>query len=139
MNRLLTFAATVEAATGLALMAVPAVVVRLLLGDEISGAAVSLGRVAGFGLLSLGLACWPGRGATEASAVRAILTYTARANTALSSLLARPKAAAPATARAAVPDPAMATKTVLARAAAALPIISQRTLHGMSPQARVGR
>jgi hypothetical protein len=77
MNRLLTFAATVEAATGLALMAVPAVVVRLLLGDEISGAAVSLGRVAGFGLLSLGLACWPGRGTTEASSVRAILTYNA--------------------------------------------------------------
>jgi hypothetical protein len=58
-------------------MAVPAIVVRLLLGDEISGAAVSLGRVAGFGLLSLGMACWPARGATEASAVRAILAYNA--------------------------------------------------------------
>jgi hypothetical protein len=77
MNRLMTFAATVEAATGLALMAVPAVVVRLLLGEEISGAAVSLGRVAGFGLLSLGLACWPRRGATDANVIRAILTYNA--------------------------------------------------------------
>jgi hypothetical protein len=56
MNRLLTLTALIEAAAGLALMAVPSVVARLLLGGEISGAGIPLGRVAGFGLLSLGIA-----------------------------------------------------------------------------------
>ncbi len=71
----------IEAATGLALMAVPSVVVRLLLGGEISGASIPLGRVAGFGLLSLGMACWPGRdpAGNTAPALRAMLTYNSLA------------------------------------------------------------
>jgi hypothetical protein len=60
----LKLTAIIEAVTGLALMAVPCGVVRLLLGGEISGASIALGRVAGFGLLSLGNACWPRRDAT---------------------------------------------------------------------------
>jgi hypothetical protein len=81
MNRLLTLAAVIEAATGLSLMAVPSVVTRLLLGAEISGASIPLGRVAGFGLLSLGIACWPGRNPTgnTAPALRAMLTYNSLA------------------------------------------------------------
>ena len=81
MKRLLTLTAIIEAATGLALMAVPSVVVRLLLGGEISGASIPLGRVAGFALLSLGMACWPGRDptASTASALRAMLTYNSLA------------------------------------------------------------
>ena len=77
MNHLLTLTAIIEAATGLALMAVPSVVVRLLLGGEISGASFPLGRVAGFGLLSLGMSCWPGRDqiGNPAPAFRAMLTY----------------------------------------------------------------
>ena len=77
VNRLLKLTAIIEAATGLALMAVPSVVVRLLLGGEISGASVALGRVGGFALLSLGMACWPGRDSdvNTASAVRAMLAY----------------------------------------------------------------
>ena len=47
MKRFLTLTAIIEAATGLALIAVPALVVRLLLGAEISGASIPLGRVAG--------------------------------------------------------------------------------------------
>ena len=58
MNRLLKLTAIIEAATGLGLIAVPAVIVRLLLGSEISGASISLGRVAGVALLALGVACW---------------------------------------------------------------------------------
>jgi hypothetical protein len=51
MNRLLKLTAIIEAATGLALMAVPSVVVRLLLGSELdTSAAVTLGRVAGFNI-----------------------------------------------------------------------------------------
>jgi len=76
MNHLLTLTAAIEAATGLALMAVPAVVVRLLLGGEISGAGIPLGRVAGFGLFALGMACWPGdRTANAAPALRGMLAY----------------------------------------------------------------
>jgi hypothetical protein len=58
MNRLLTLTALIELLTGLALIVVPTVVVRLLLGGEISGAAIPLGRVAGVALLALGVACW---------------------------------------------------------------------------------
>jgi hypothetical protein len=81
MNRLLTCTAVIEAATGLALMAAPFVVVRLLLGSEISGASIALGRVAGLGLLSLGIACWPGRdpAGKTAPAFRAMLTYNSLA------------------------------------------------------------
>jgi hypothetical protein len=81
MNSLITLTAVIESVTGLALMAVPSVVVRLLVGGEISGAGIPLGRVAGFGLLSLGIACWPGRGPADnaAPALRAMLTYNSLA------------------------------------------------------------
>ena len=58
MKRFLTLTAIIEAATGLGLIAVPTLVVRLLLGGEISGASIPLGRVAGVALLALGVACW---------------------------------------------------------------------------------
>jgi hypothetical protein len=77
MKHLLALTAGIEAATGLALMAVPSLVVRLLLGGEISGTSIPLGRLAGCGLLSLGMACWPERHATgnAAHAHRGMLTY----------------------------------------------------------------
>ena len=77
MKRLLAFTALIEAATGLALMAAPTVAVRLLLGGDISGASIPLGRVAGLSLLSLVIACWPGRDPIRntAAALRAMLTY----------------------------------------------------------------
>jgi len=65
MKRFLTLTAIIEAATGLALIAVPAIVVRLLLGAEISGASIPLGRVAGAALLALGIACWLARDDTQ--------------------------------------------------------------------------
>jgi hypothetical protein len=81
MNHLLTLAASIEAATGLALLAVPSVVVRLLLGSEISGVSIPIGRVAGLGLLSLGVACRPARGfaSTSAPALMGVLTYNSLA------------------------------------------------------------
>jgi hypothetical protein len=77
MKKLLGLAAVLEAATGLALMIYPPLVTRLLLGDEVSGAGVALGRVAGFALLGLGLACWPGleSAGVNTPALRALLTY----------------------------------------------------------------
>ena len=59
MNKLLALAAAAEVATGLVLLIDPPIVTRLLLGSEISGVAIVLGRVCGVGLLSFGLACWP--------------------------------------------------------------------------------
>jgi hypothetical protein len=77
MNRLLALFALLEAVTGLALMIAPSVVARLLMGADVSGAGAEVGRVAGIALVSLGLACWPGRDPVKRSgpAVRAMLTY----------------------------------------------------------------
>src|SRR5580765_6794706 len=56
---LLLFAAMLEAGTGIALILNPAWVVRWLLGGDLTGSGPVLGRFAGFGLLSLGVACGP--------------------------------------------------------------------------------
>jgi hypothetical protein len=59
MNKvLLAVASTLEAVTGLSLVIAPSIV-RFLLGTDISGAALVIARMAGLGLLSLGVACWP--------------------------------------------------------------------------------
>jgi hypothetical protein len=57
---LLALAAIGEAATGVALLVVPSLVGRLLLGEELAGVAVAVARVAGIALIALGIACWPG-------------------------------------------------------------------------------
>ncbi len=55
--------AIIEMGTGLALMAVPSLVVMLLLGSPIDSLpAITLGRVAGAALFALGLACWSAQG-----------------------------------------------------------------------------
>jgi len=59
MKRALAFAAVAEAVTGVALLIVPSLVGRLLLGQELIGIAVPVARVAGIALIALGLACWP--------------------------------------------------------------------------------
>jgi hypothetical protein len=60
MNHALRFSAVAEAATGLALLLVPSLVGRLLLGEELTGVAVPVARVLGIALVSLGIACWSG-------------------------------------------------------------------------------
>jgi hypothetical protein len=60
MKRVLVFAAVSEAATGMALMIVPSLVGRLLLGAELTGIAMTVARVTGIALIALGVACWPG-------------------------------------------------------------------------------
>jgi hypothetical protein len=60
MRNVLIFAAVAEAATGLALLIVPSPVGQLLLGEELTGVAVPVARVAGIALVGLGVACWPG-------------------------------------------------------------------------------
>ena len=58
MKKVLIFAAVAELVTGAALLIVP--LLRLLLGDDLSGVAVPVARVAGIALIGLGIACWPG-------------------------------------------------------------------------------
>ena len=74
MSRLLKLTAIIETATGLGLMAVPSVVVRLLLDSALdTSAAVMLGRVAGAALLALGVACWLARDDTQSRATRGLV------------------------------------------------------------------
>jgi hypothetical protein len=60
MRNVLSFAAVAEAATGLALLVVPSLVGQLLLGEQLTGVAIPVARVAGIALIALGIACWPG-------------------------------------------------------------------------------
>ncbi len=72
MNKPLAFAALAEAVTGAALIVVPSLVTRLLLGTELPGVAVAVGRVAGISLLSIGMTFWPGK--EPAPALRGMAT-----------------------------------------------------------------
>lgn len=60
MKKALLVAAVSEAATGAALLVVPSLVGRLLLGTELIGVAIPVARVLGIALIALGVACWPG-------------------------------------------------------------------------------
>ena len=71
MKWVLIFAAVGEAGTGLALLIVPSLVGRLLLGEELTGIAIPVARVAGIALVALGIACWPG------TPLAGMLTYSA--------------------------------------------------------------
>ena len=73
MKILLAVAAVSEAATGLALLAYPPMVVRLLLGAEIVGIGDVVSRFGGIGLIGLGVACWPSGSPRQAR--RGMLTY----------------------------------------------------------------
>jgi hypothetical protein len=64
-------AAVAELATGVALLVVPSLVGRLLLGAELAGVAIPVARVLGIALIALGIACWPGR-----TALCGMLTYS---------------------------------------------------------------
>jgi Ca2+/Na+ antiporter len=77
LGKILGFAAVVEVGTGLVLIIHPAIVVALLVGVDISGAGILLGRCFGIAMLALGLACWPSgqRGEVRSSAFRGMLTY----------------------------------------------------------------
>ena len=71
MKRVLIFAAVGEAATGVALLIVPSLIGRLLLGEELTGIAIPVARVAGIALIALAVACWPG------TPLVGMLTYSA--------------------------------------------------------------
>src|SRR4026208_80826 len=74
MKQSLGLTAIIEAATGLALIAAPSLVGRLLFGAEFAGVAIPAARVTGIALLALGVGCWPG-----STAFWGMLTYSALA------------------------------------------------------------
>ena len=89
MNRVLKLTAVIEVATGLGLMAVPSVLVRLLLGSPLdTSAAAMLGRVAGAALLALGVACWLARDDTQSRATRGLVVAMMIYNIAATAFLA---------------------------------------------------
>jgi hypothetical protein len=84
MKKVLTVAAVLEAATGVALLIVPSLVGRLLFGEEFTGIVIPVARVLGIALIALGVCCWPG-----STALCGMLTYSALATLYLLSLAIR--------------------------------------------------
>src|ERR1051325_3113593 len=71
MKNVLTAAALLEVATGVALLIVPSFIGRLLFGEQLTGLVIPVERVLGIALLALGVCCWPG-----STALRGMLTYS---------------------------------------------------------------
>jgi hypothetical protein len=89
---LILVCAVLQTGTGLALLAIPRFVVRVLLGTELVGAGLVTSRLCGLALISLGLACWPEweprPHGPDRRARRALLVYNASAATYLAALMA---------------------------------------------------
>jgi hypothetical protein len=79
LRKVLVFTTLVELATGVALIAVPGIVVRLLLGGELAGPGVATARCFGVALVALAFACWPGGTRVEGGRApfQAMLIYNA--------------------------------------------------------------
>ena len=91
MTALLMTTAIVEVITGIALLAVPALLASILLGAALdTSAGLAVARLAGAALLALGLACWFGSRDTQSRAaigiVAAMLLYNLAAVVLLLSL-----------------------------------------------------
>ena len=66
--------AVIEAGAGLALLGFPSAVAVLLLDTPLeTSAALTVARVAGAGLLALGVACWLARGDAQSPAARGLV------------------------------------------------------------------
>jgi hypothetical protein len=81
-TRLLILTACGETATGLSLLAVPAITLRLLIGaQQASPETILVGRIAGAALLAIGAGCWLGRsdqlGPAQRGLIAGVLVYSA--------------------------------------------------------------
>ena len=86
---LLSVTGALEAATGLALLVMPSVVVELLLGSSpgtLSGVTVS--RVAGVALFALGVVCWLAREDAASRAAKGLVAAMLLYNIAVAAVLA---------------------------------------------------
>ena len=74
MDALLTATAAIEAGAGLALLSVPSAAAKLLLGAPLEAPdAITIARLGGAGLLTLGVAFWLARGDTQGRAARGLV------------------------------------------------------------------
>jgi Kef-type K+ transport system membrane component KefB len=74
MKTLQTVTAVIELGAGLALLCFPSTMVALLLGLPLdTPAALTVARVGGAGLLSLGVACWLARDDSQSRAARGLV------------------------------------------------------------------
>ncbi len=82
MKTLLAITTFFEAATGLALLAIPTVTVSILLGASLTEpSGIFLGRISGAALISLAVACWLSRNDIKSSIVmiKSFVLYNAGA------------------------------------------------------------
>jgi hypothetical protein len=71
---LLRVTALLEVAAGLALLTVPALAIKVVLGvDQAHSEALVLGRLGGAALLAIGVACWAAQGDGPSSSQRGLL------------------------------------------------------------------
>ncbi len=74
MKTLLSLTAVLEASAGLALLAWPSSAIALVFGPApVTPAGLAIGRIAGAGLLSLGLACWQARHDAQSRAAAGLI------------------------------------------------------------------
>jgi hypothetical protein len=89
MRALLTVTAAIEAAAGLALVACPSAMVALLLGSSLdTSAGLTIARVGGAALLSLGVACWRARNDERSRTTRGLIAAMLLYNVAAVAILA---------------------------------------------------
>jgi hypothetical protein len=72
---LLIFSASLELATGIALIAAPSLVASVLLSAELTPAGMAVGRVGGIALFSLAIGCWPRGGGDHMQPISALFFY----------------------------------------------------------------
>ena len=88
MKSLFAVTAAIEAGAGVALVALPSLVSRLLLGSSLNGPAeLTLARVAGVALFVLGTACWLARHDGHSSAATGLVGAMAIYNAAIATVL----------------------------------------------------
>jgi hypothetical protein len=88
IKSLFTVIAALEGGTGLALLLTPSMLVSLLLGASLdTPGAMTVGRVAGAALLSLGGACWLARDDGQSRAARGLIVAMMFYNVVVAALL----------------------------------------------------
>jgi hypothetical protein len=88
MKHLLAFTAVFEALTGVALIVAPATPVSLLIGAALdTPGGLTVARVAGAALLSLGVACWLARDDRQSRAARGLVAAMSLYNVAALTIL----------------------------------------------------
>ena len=89
MKTLQAVTAVIELGAGLALLCFPSTTVVLLLGSRLDTlTALTVARVGGAGLLSLGVACWLARGDSQSRAARGLTAAMLLYNVAAVAILA---------------------------------------------------